>query len=311
MAEPSNQTPAFEAYNQAERLTLAQILVFALAYFKSWQAEEQTDAQWRSIVNLIFPYVQAYRLASARAARSYYDAERETYLFTQALDLDKLARGESTTDFERFPIFLANYEEQYLRDALEPVREKFQRENTTDGAVNTAAGIVGKQVLNGGRRTLVRAVEKDPVVQGWARVQGGNESCTFCWMLISRGPVYKDADTAGINADNQTAVEVFRDWQATDNDELLMKLMTRWHPNCDCRVVPVFDKSKNWVGKADFLAAQKIWNDITEDYSGTSPGYKTPDKYRAFRKALGDGVKGPGRARLPVPKPVQPLQLAA
>lgn len=294
MAEPSNQTPAFEAYNQAERLTLAQILAFAILYFQSWQAEEQTDTQWRSIIDLIFPYVQAYRLASARAARSYYDRERDTYLFTQALDLDKLSNGTSTTDFERFPIFLANYKEEYLREALEPVREKFQRENTTDGAVKTAAGIVGKQVLNGGRRTLIRAVEKDPVVQGWARVQGGNESCAFCWMLISRGPVYTSAENAGINADNTHAVELFRQHQEFGFSDILDELMTRWHENCDCRVVPVFDKAKDWPGKDDFLAAQKLWNDVTADFNGY-------DKYKEFRRALGDGYKGGGRVGFDVP----------
>lgn len=58
---------------------------------------------------------------------------------------------------------------------------------------------------------------RDPSHPRYARVPSGSETCKFCLMLASRGPVYRNADSAGEGG--------------------------HWHGNCDCRVVPI------WGGK--------------------------------------------------------------
>lgn len=54
-------------------------------------------------------------------------------------------------------------------------------------AATIAAG--KRIILDGGREMLIEASRRDPNVQGWARVSDG-KACSFCAMLISRGPVY-------------------------------------------------------------------------------------------------------------------------
>lgn len=56
---------------------------------------------------------------------------------------------------------------------------------------------------------------KDRSRPRFARVPSGGETCRFCIMLASRGPVYVSQDSAG----------------ATDH----------FHTNCDCRIVPFWD----------------------------------------------------------------------
>lgn len=60
---------------------------------------------------------------------------------------------------------------------------------------------------------------RDPSRPRWARVPVGGETCEFCIMLASRGFVYHTADTA-----------------------------SHAHANCDCRVVPSWDKSPSVQG---------------------------------------------------------------
>ena len=60
---------------------------------------------------------------------------------------------------------------------------------------------------------------RDPSRPKWARVPVGGETCEFCIMLASRGFVYHTADTA-----------------------------SHAHANCDCRVVPSWDKSPSVQG---------------------------------------------------------------
>lgn len=59
-----------------------------------------------------------------------------------------------------------------------------------------AAGALTKQVLAGGRMTILGGVEIDPKALGWVRATTG-DPCTFCRMLASRGPVYRSERSAG------------------------------------------------------------------------------------------------------------------
>lgn len=81
---------------------------------------------------------------------------------------------------------------------------------------------------------------------GWARIMTGAETCAFCTMLASRPGsddrrFYTSADAAG----GEMA-------QAQYKGTALF--VNRFHNNCDCIVVPVFDPD-NWQGKeqAEYL----------------------------------------------------------
>ncbi len=71
----------------------------------------------------------------------------------------------------------------------------------------------------------------DPAHPKWARVPDGAETCDFCLMLASRGFVYTNMDTAGGNG--------------------------HYHPNCDCRIVPGFDRME--VEEYDPEALYRDW----------------------------------------------------
>lgn len=60
-------------------------------------------------------------------------------------------------------------------------------------------------------------VRNDPDKPKFARVPQGEKTCDFCIMLASRGPVYLTEESAGA--------------------------FTKFHTNCDCKVVPFWGKS--------------------------------------------------------------------
>ena len=101
-------------------------------------------------------------------------------------------------------------------------------------------------------------------IVGWARVATGDETCGWCWMLVSRGPVYTDAASAGLDnpVDDIDALEVLGTTNGSQDLKTLEVAarghMTEWHPGCDCIAVPVFDRN-NWVGRDTHRRALEDW----------------------------------------------------
>lgn len=60
-----------------------------------------------------------------------------------------------------------------------------------------AAASVERHVRNAAREAVSDAAEVAGTEVGWARVLSGAESCAFCAMLASRGPVYGSEESAG------------------------------------------------------------------------------------------------------------------
>lgn len=77
---------------------------------------------------------------------------------------------------------------------------------------------VSKFVLQPGRDTVIRSASRDPMRPRWARVPSGAETCAFCLMLASRGPVYLTETSAG--------------------------QMRKYHGDCDCLPTPVFARDE-------------------------------------------------------------------
>lgn len=244
------RTVTYEQYVQEHTVLTAAALALIRLILAPYRIFALPLEAWLGVLSLLFPIIDDYRRQSAELAREFYDSERR----------------DKTQAENPHPIYLAEYEPDWFQEAMEPVRKEFSIPDATEGAEAKVLSRVAKEIENGGRRTTLRAVEGDPEVVGWARVQGGEDSCAFCAMLISRGPVYQFADTAGLDMDDTTAVELFRQSLNGNNDGQMDELMTRWHPNCDCKVVPVFDRG-NWPGRDEYLNALELWKEATKDGS--------------------------------------------
>ncbi|MEM0876209.1 hypothetical protein AAFL22_09375 [Corynebacterium amycolatum] len=127
-----------------------------------------------------------------------------------------------------------------------------------------------RHTLNAGRKAVedtarlgrVRnATTKRPIGRriGYARVLTGQESCAFCAMLASRGPVYSE-DTATRRADGR-----------------------RYHDGCDCRAVLVIE-GQPWEGEQEFHRLQAAWREATwED------GRPVDNQWNRWQKAVHSG----------------------
>ena len=98
-----------------------------------------------------------------------------------------------------------------------------------------------------------------PDVVGWARVATGDETCAWCMMLVSRGPVYYSADSAG-------SMLVSQEWlnEVSEGADAVLP-MNEWHTGCDCTVMPVYDEN-DWPGKSDADEALEKWKDAAENF---------------------------------------------
>lgn len=92
---------------------------------------------------------------------------------------------------------------------------------------------------------------------GWARVLTGDESCAWCAMLASRGPVFRGKG----NALYRGGVEG-----------------NPYHDHCDCTATLVFF-GKAWDGEESYAELEQLWSDTAGKESGQG-------KYRAFRRAF-------------------------
>ncbi|AKJ72279.1 hypothetical protein BH787_gp04 [Gordonia phage GMA4] len=131
---------------------------------------------------------------------------------------------------------------------LERARVEIDESNRRDPAVVEKVNLrvdraIIRHIEQAARDTIVAAVEAeeersgDPI--GWARVLTGAESCGFCAMLASRGPIYKTEETAQRRGKNQEE--------------------GKYHDGCDCLIVPVFDIDDDWVGKDAWENLEQLW----------------------------------------------------
>lgn len=301
----------YTAYLKSVADVVAALTRILTAIAEPYQRRQLTRVEWLAFLAATYPYVVSAREQVSELARDYYDYERENRLDIGPIQVPLLEPPtllgpdgreidfQDTTTlqvdaYERVKINLPSYEPDWFEESMEAEILPFTKPNTTDAQVAKVVGVAQKEVEKAGRRTTIWAVEKDPRVLGWARVEGNENigSCGFCAMLISRGPVYKDAQDAGLDvSSNASAAEIFRQAEASGDDSKLMGLMARWHPNCDCKVVPVF-KRNDWQGKDQYDAMLELWYDVTSEHTGR-------DKLNAFRRALerGDLPEGIRRPR--------------
>jgi len=118
---------------------------------------------------------------------------------------------------------------------------------TKDDVEALVVGGVQRIIANAHRQTVMQSSYADPRAEGWARFSaGGDGSCPFCFMLISRGAVYTDR-TAKFGA----------------------------HDNCNCAAGPV------WKGDRGQVNAYRKSARRREEPDGTAAGSTAADQARA------------------------------
>ena len=253
-----------EEYAAAQAAISRDLVADVLPTAYDFQAPQLTFSTWLQFLELIFPFVVRARKRSAELGRRFYDKQREDH----------------NPDTPRHDIFLAEYLFEWFVEAMEPARAEFAKPGASEHAADRIALRAMKETENAGRRTILRAVDTDDpkIAVGWARVATGRETCGFCMMLVSRGPVYRNAASAGLDASDTEAQELLD----RGDDAAIAALMTRWHEGWDCKVVPVFDRA-GWPGRDAHKRAEAIWKKTTKGQKNNR------DAMNAFRRAIERG----------------------
>jgi hypothetical protein len=137
-----------------------------------------------------------------------------------------------------------------------------------EAAMAKADAAAQKLVADRGRETLRQAVKSDPQAVSYARAAALG-ACSFCKLMASRGAVYKNAQTAGRDANDRFSGDAS---------------VVKFHNNCHCGIVPVFR------GQRFELSPQAArWDQIYREYAQGHPG----DQLRLFRQALAEHDSNP------------------
>lgn len=242
----------YAAQQAAISSRVAQYALSMGTYFRNGRL---TTSGWLQLLQFLFPVISQARTDSATLARTFYDSQR-------LLHFPNLPRNDRDLEAYQFDWFVQN---------MEPARKLMSADTSPDHALTTLALQATREVDNASRRQMIHAVVYDPgvtekqaaepktkIIRGWARVATGAHPCAWCLMLVSRGPVYLGADTAGLDLDDFTAQKLIA------SGEDVSDFMNEWHPGCKCRVVPVY-KAQSWPGQAGADKALDLWKDATTE----------------------------------------------
>lgn len=132
----------------------------------------------------------------------------------------------------------------------------------------------GRKVGDDNHELREKANKAEPVstkpggkVLGWARVLTGAESCAFCAMLASRGPVYSEDTvvTTGKPREVRPRQVHYRNSGATGGHTYVSgsrREGEKYHDHCDCIAVLVV-KGVPWNGEQQYHDLKDLWDDAT------------------------------------------------
>lgn len=181
----------------------------------------------------------AQELAEDRAARR---REAITPVEPDEVDDDRMTANLNATG-------LASYR-RALRSGRSPEQARDVMTVTLTGTAQRLAQEAGREVVRG-------TAEADPEALGWARISDG-DPCAFCAMLISRGAVYKNEQTAG-----RAAADTFDGGSPW-----------RWHDHCGCQAIPIFDPDDPHLVRAEELYEQWLRETAGESGAGARNAWR-------------------------------------
>lgn len=126
--------------------------------------------------------------------------------------------------------------------------------------LSALSGSMQRFITYGGRATVARNVQLDPLKPRFARVPTGAKTCAWCAMLASRGFVYHSEVTAGMK--------------------------DHWHDDCDCQAVVEFDRNTAHIEGYDpdrlyamYLQAREASNGVTDKDIAVELRRMFPDEF--------------------------------
>ncbi|QTF81438.1 capsid maturation protease [Mycobacterium phage TarsusIV] len=250
-----------EEYAASQAVITAGLAAYVQRFASLFTGPALSLGEWARFLQVLFPEVQRRYAEAASLGRDFYDSQR-------TLHHPALPRNERLRSELQWKWFVKN---------MEPARKGMSQADSPKSAVTRTVLSATREVEMAGRRQIIGAVKNDPapqIVQGWARVATGRETCAWCLMLISRGAelnhkgnfAYRDATSAGINLDDETVIDL---WHESGQDlekfrEATKEHIEEWHAGCDCLAIPVFDV-QNWPGRDAALRAQRLWIDASKE----------------------------------------------
>lgn len=176
--------------------------------------------------------------------KKYQALARELYK-ARLKQFDKNAKPVATPQLSTISV---DYWEGALKKALQEwnvTEQKYVPKQITKVDVQKALLKGDVHARNQERAHSVAYSIDDKRAIGWARYDPIPGTCSWCLMLISRGPTYKSADSAGAD----------------------LAPSEKWHTGCTCEAVQVFSKD-NFEGRDQWLQSSQLWKDVTKGLSG-------------------------------------------
>ncbi|NED75401.1 hypothetical protein G3I51_24365 [Streptomyces sp. SID9944] len=227
---------------------------------------QATVPTWIDAVNTV---VAHYAEVSATLAADFYDGERDAAgvpgSFT--VPLADPPPDEQTRESLRWAT-----KDLWPRDEAEAsVARREPLAVRLDQAETKAEGAVDRLVLNSGRETVRRAVERDRYAVAWAR-GAALGCCSFCALMASRGATYHTAGTAGREANARFEGDIGE---------------AKFHNWCRCVIIPVYRGQQFELSPH---AAE--WDRIYRESAQGHPG----QQLRLFRRAFAEHQQAQGRS---------------
>lgn len=212
----------------AQNKVSAPVVGVALGLLRALAVGPLTLDQLARLVAVLFPPVSAARARSEALAAAYYAS------------LNPAGTAPRVPSPEYAPAMLASTIRRFAGSGLEAPETKPR-------AAVLGAAAVGRHVEQAGREYVAKAASSDGV--RCARYDPYGETCAFCRLLISRGPVYLSEATGAFQS----------------------------HPLCTCVPVPVH--GDDWPGREQYEEADALYRRATAGTSGR-------ESIRAFRRAV-------------------------
>lgn len=202
------------ARHRLAQLTLRQATLADL--MRLWRIFDPADlnGSWQALEPALTALIQARRPVSANIAANYLTD------FRRAERVAGSARPSLASTIGRDDL-IPNLRTVGPVNALRMVQLGRPLDDIARVTFVNVEGEVTRQVLGGGRQTILDTVHRDPQARGYIRVTDGSP-CAFCALLAGRGPVYRSQDSGAFDA----------------------------HRACGCTAEPVYRTDQPWPGSA-------------------------------------------------------------
>lgn len=216
-------TTAGKSLTEAHRIEQALLAARAAAGLLPLAAEVldpfRLDATRTDWLGFAVAWLEAQSRGSEALAAAYLDAYRVAEVGAGAAARMPLLGVGSSFDAAAA---VGSLEQVIIRAKRHTAAGKPPRE-AVDSAVQAIVGAGQRHVLNAGRGAVAKSTAANRESVGWRRVADG-KPCSFCAMLVTRGPAYRSRATAlGLHRFHDfcgcTAEEVFDEWVPTTREQ--------------------------------------------------------------------------------------------